>query len=63
MKPVLLAAPVCRDPDDDIVLATALAAKAGVVISGDDDLLCLKTQQGIRIQSPRQFLEELDRRR
>jgi predicted nucleic acid-binding protein len=32
---------VCRDPDDDVVLALARAAQADIVISGDDDLLCL----------------------
>lgn len=48
---------VCRDPDDDLVLATALAANAEVIITGDKDLLVLRTHQGIRILSPRQFLE------
>ena len=33
-----------------------------VLITGDDDLLCLKSHQGIRILSPRQFLELLDDR-
>ena len=51
------------DPDDDMVLATAIAAQADVLISGDDDLLCLKSHQGIRILSPRRFLELLDGRR
>ena len=27
--------PVCRDPDDDHVLAAALAAKADVIVTGD----------------------------
>lgn len=49
---------VCRDKDDDVVLATAVAGKADVIITGDDDLLV----RGIRILSPRQFLELLDRR-
>ena len=31
-----------------------------VLISGDDDLHCLKKHHGIRILSPRQFLEVLD---
>lgn len=52
-----LPSPVCRDPDDDLVLATALAAGAEVIITGDKDLLVLKSHQGIRILSPRQFLE------
>jgi putative PIN family toxin of toxin-antitoxin system len=52
---------VCRDKDDDVVLATALAGKADVFVTGDEDLLVLKKFRGIRILSPRQFLELLDR--
>ena len=54
-----LPAPVCRDPDDDLVLATALVRKAEVIITGDKDLLVLKRHQGIGILSPRQFLDLL----
>jgi uncharacterized protein len=53
--------PVCRDPDDDRVLATAIAAKADLIVTGDQDLLVLRQHAGIRILSPRQFLELLDR--
>lgn len=41
--------PVCRDPKDDIVLACALAAKANLLVAGDDDLLALKVFEGIAI--------------
>jgi predicted nucleic acid-binding protein len=41
--------PVCRDPDDDHVLAAALAAKAEVIVTGDADLLALGTYEGVRI--------------
>lgn len=61
VKPSLLTAQICRDPNDDVVLATAVAARAEVIVTGDDDLLVLKEYQGIRIMSPRQFLEMLDR--
>ena len=57
--PSPLPQPVCRDPDDDVVLATALAARADIIVTGDDDLLVLEKFQGIRILSPRQFLELL----
>jgi putative PIN family toxin of toxin-antitoxin system len=60
VKPARLPQPVCRDPDDDEVLATAVAAQADVILTGDDDLLVLKMFQGIRILSPRQFVEMLD---
>jgi putative PIN family toxin of toxin-antitoxin system len=43
--------PVCRDPDDDAVLALALAAAADLVVSGDQDLLMLQTFEGIPICS------------
>jgi putative PIN family toxin of toxin-antitoxin system len=49
--PALLA-PVCRDPDDDKVLAAAVAARADWVVSGDLDLLSLGAFQGIRILTP-----------
>jgi len=55
VEPQPLPAPVCRDADDDIVLATALAAQADFIVTGDDDLLTLKEHQGIRIVSPREF--------
>ena len=38
-----------RDPDDDAVLACALAAQADLIVSGDADLLTLQTYDGIRI--------------
>jgi putative PIN family toxin of toxin-antitoxin system len=51
-----LAVRVCRDADDDMVLATALAAQADIIVTGDDDLLVLESFQGIRILAPRQFM-------
>lgn len=48
--------PVCRDPDDDWVLATAIAGEAEVIVSGDPDLLDLESHEGIRILTPRQWL-------
>jgi putative PIN family toxin of toxin-antitoxin system len=60
IKPSRLPKPVCRDADDDEVLATALAAKAEIILTGDKDLLVLKEFQGIKILSPRQFVEWMD---
>jgi len=61
VEPEPLGERVCRDKDDDVVLATALAGKADVIVTGDEDLLVLKKFRGIEILSPRQFLELLDR--
>jgi len=61
VDPLPLRRPVSRDPADDVVLATAVAADADVVVTGDQDLLVLKIYQGIAIVTPRAFLEALDR--
>jgi putative PIN family toxin of toxin-antitoxin system len=52
---------VVADPDDDAVLACALAARAEVVVSGDRHLLTLKVFQGIPIHTPARLLSELPR--
>ena len=58
VAPTPLPAPVCRDPDDDLVLATAVAGTADIILTGDKDLLILKQHAGIHIRTPRQFLEQ-----
>lgn len=61
IKPEPLPQRVCRDVDDDWVLATAVTGRADYIVTGDEDLLVLKKYGGIPILSPRQFLELLDR--
>lgn len=48
---------VCRDPDDDEVLAVAASGEADMLVTGDKDLLILGEHAGTRIVTPRQFLD------
>lgn len=48
---------VCRDPDDDEVLAIAQWGHVDVVVTGDKDLLVLAEHAGTPIVSPRAFLD------
>lgn len=51
---------ICRDPDDDWVIACAVAGEADVIVSGDDDLLALGRVGEIPILSAALFLEYLE---
>ena len=46
---------VCRDPEDDSVLACAVATGADYLVSGDNDLLVLDSCRGVKIIAPRTF--------
>lgn len=50
----------CRDPDDAIYLEAALAGGAGLIVSGDQDLLALHPWRGIPILAPGTFLAAQD---
>ena len=50
---------VQEDPDDNLVLACALQAKANYLVSYDPHLLKLKEYQNIKILTPRELLKEL----
>lgn len=50
-----------RDPDDDAVLACALAAKATLIVSSDKDLLVLEHFRDIPIVTAAQALTRLQR--
>jgi putative PIN family toxin of toxin-antitoxin system len=47
---------ICRDPDDDSLLALSKDGSADILITGDEDLLVLKKFGKTRIQSPAEFL-------
>ncbi|MPZ87836.1 MAG: putative toxin-antitoxin system toxin component, PIN family [Nitriliruptorales bacterium] len=46
-----------RDPDDDHVLAAAVAGLADWIVTGDKDLLVMGRHRGIAIVTPRSFWE------
>jgi uncharacterized protein len=44
--------PKCRDPNDEMFLRLAYAAKVDAIVTGDDDLLALAGESRIPILSP-----------
>lgn len=52
---------IADDPDDDIVLATAVTGRADYIISGDRHLLDLKEYKGVPIMTAARFLELLEK--
>jgi putative PIN family toxin of toxin-antitoxin system len=51
---------LCRDPDDDRLIACAVVGEADIIVSGDDDLLALERVGHIPILTAVQFLEMLE---
>ncbi|MBC8383837.1 MAG: putative toxin-antitoxin system toxin component, PIN family [Candidatus Cloacimonetes bacterium] len=47
----------CRDEDDNNILHLAKHVHANLIITGDVDLLIMKTYEDIKIITPRQFME------
>ncbi len=60
ITPAKLSEHVSRDPDDDEVIACALAADCEFIVTGDNDLLVLKEYQGVTIVTAADFLKELE---
>lgn len=48
---------VSRDKNDDYILADALENNVDIIITGDKDLLILKTYEGIKILTPADFIK------
>ena len=46
---------ICRDPDDDAILGTAVAGNADCIVTGDSDLLVLDRFRDVDIISPAEF--------
>ncbi len=51
---------IAPDPDDDVVIGTALAAKADLVVTGDKPLLTVSEHQGVRIVGVAQAIEIIE---
>ena len=49
--------PDLRDRNDNMILATAIAADADAIVTGDLDLLVLQEYQGIVIVTARDFID------
>lgn len=54
-EPQDLGEKICRDADDDNIIAAALAGRARCIITGDNDLLDMGSFRGIRMVSPTDF--------
>ncbi|MDH3604148.1 MAG: putative toxin-antitoxin system toxin component, PIN family [Candidatus Tectomicrobia bacterium] len=50
---------VVRDPNDDMIVACAVAASADYLVSRDDDLLSLENYDGITMMTPEAFMAVL----
>ena len=50
---------ISRDPNNDMVIACAVAAQATYLVTRDKDLLTLTQHQKIRMTTPEQFMEIL----
>ena len=52
---------VCRDPKDNQFLELGIGARVDFLVSGDQDLLSLKKVRGLKIITPKQLLEILEK--
>ena len=49
--------PLCEDPDDDMFIVCALADNCKTIVSGDKHLLKMSGFRGIKVLSPREFVD------
>ena len=50
---------VCRDTDDDLIVAAASAARCEYLVTGDNDLLVLKQFNDVAIVTPAEFAKRV----
>lgn len=55
VTPLALNNPICRDADDDVIIGTALAGQCDCIVTGDKDLLDLRSAKGVSMLSPSDF--------
>ena len=53
---------LCRDPEDNIVLEAALEGEADFLVTGDKDLLSLRSLHKTHILSPAEFIKLIQSR-
>ncbi len=60
VSPVALPKPIAPDPDDDWVIATAIAANADLIVTGDKPLLGVGAVGTVRIVSVHDALAQIE---
>ena len=56
----VLVSGIASHPEDDLVVSAAISGDVDFLVTGDKDLLALRRHGGIRIVSPREFVELLE---
>jgi len=49
----------CRDADDDLILAAAVAVRWEYLVTGDNDLIALKQFNNLAIVTPAEFARRI----
>jgi putative PIN family toxin of toxin-antitoxin system len=57
LEPEMVAKTICRDPNDLMILGLVVPGNADAIVTGDKDLLVIKSYKGARIMTPRGFWE------
>ncbi len=52
---------VAPDPDDDVVIGTALAARAELIVTGDKGLLSVNAHLGVRVVDVGEAVAEIEK--
>jgi putative PIN family toxin of toxin-antitoxin system len=51
---------IVADPDDDVVVGTALAAQAGAIVTSDSSMLAVASYRNVRIVRVAQAIREME---